>query len=82
MNQIDKYYNEFLPILLNGDRRGCTQQVMNMLENGISIKEIYLGVFQRSLTDIGTMWQKNHITVADEHLCTAIIQSIIIKLKI
>ena len=37
--------------------------------NGISVKDIYLHVFQSSLYEIGRLWQENKITVAQEHYC-------------
>ena len=48
-----------------------------MLSAKISIKHLYVDLFQHSLYDVGSLWETNKITVATEHLCTAITESLI-----
>lgn len=69
---------EYLDALLNADRRQAL--VMNAVERGISVRDIYLHVFQRSQYEIGRLWQTNQMTVAQEHLCTAATQLIMSQL--
>lgn len=71
---------EYLDALLIGDRRQASQVVMNAVERGIPIRDIYLHVFQRSQYEIGRLWQSNQITVGQEHLCTAATQLIMSQL--
>lgn len=80
MEAFNSFYMDFFTQLRNGKRRECTDLVIDLLEKGTDIKDIYVNIFQKSLVDIGALWQQNKITVADEHLCTAIIQSIMMAL--
>ncbi len=42
------------------------------IEAGIGLKPLYTELFQRSLYDIGHLWERNALSVATEHLSTAI----------
>lgn len=62
---------DFLNCLLDGDRRGAIRRIDRAIEDGVSIKALYLDVFQSSQRELGRLWQLNQITVAQEHFCTA-----------
>ena len=62
---------QFLDRLLEGDRRGAVALIDQAIEDGGSIKALYLDVFQSSQRELGRLWQLNRITVAQEHFCTA-----------
>src|SRR5690606_30354946 len=47
---------------------------------GLDLRTLYLEVFQPALREIGQLWQENRVTVADEHLATAITQSAMLRL--
>ena len=66
--------------LLNGNRKEASRIVLKEAENGTSIKDIYLNVFQKSQYEIGRLWLENKITVAKEHFCTAATQQIMSQL--
>jgi len=70
----------YLELLLNGDRHSAGKMIIEAVDNGISVKDIYLHVFQSSLYEIGRLWQENKITVAQEHYCTAATQLIMSQL--
>jgi methanogenic corrinoid protein MtbC1 len=42
------------------------------LERGASVLDVQLGVIQEAQREIGRLWQENSISVAQEHLATAI----------
>ena len=67
---------QYLHALLQADRQLATQLVMDAIDNGASIQDVYLNVFQRSQYEIGRLWQTNQIGVAQEHYCTAATQMI------
>jgi len=67
--------DEYLALLLAGGRREATAMVMQALDAGADIRRIYMDVFQHALHKVGTLWMRNEITVAQEHYCTASIQS-------
>ncbi|MVO99844.1 cobalamin B12-binding domain-containing protein [Paenibacillus lutrae] len=62
--------------LLRADRREALQLVLDRVEAGIPITDLYLHVFQPSQREIGRLWQTNQISVAQEHLCTAATQMV------
>ena len=66
---------EFLEAVLAGSRRTAFGVVDRALEAGLELRGLYLDVFQPALRDVGRLWQENRITVADEHLATAITQA-------
>jgi methanogenic corrinoid protein MtbC1 len=70
----------YLAALLKGERHVASQLILNALESGTSIKEIYLQVFQPTQHELGRLWQMNRLTVAQEHYCTAATQLIMSQL--
>ena len=60
--------------LLRGDRQLASRLVLQVVELGTPVKEIYLHVFLPTLQEIGRLWQINQISVAEEHYTTAATQ--------
>ena len=75
-----KLLEQYLKLLLDGDRHSAGKMIIEAVDNGINVKDIYLHVFQSSLYEIGRLWQENKITVAQEHYCTAATQLIMSQL--
>ena len=67
---------DYLAALLRTDRKGAAELVHRAVRDGLSLKRIYLDVFQQSQREIGRLWQVNRVTVAQEHYCTAATQAI------
>lgn len=65
----------YLTALLRADRRMAAEIVSNAARDGVSIRDLYLHVFQPVQREIGRLWQNNEISVAEEHYCTASTQS-------
>ena len=82
MNKIlsDNITSDFLQGLLNGDKKKCSALTHQYLQRNPSIKDLYEGVFKTALYEVGTLWEKNKITVATEHMATAITESILNEL--
>lgn len=70
-------YNEYLDHLLAGRRAECSRIVTRLLENRIDIKSLYMDLFQKSLYEVGRLWESNRISVAREHLATAITEGLL-----
>lgn len=70
-------YLHFLNALLDGDKKQCFQIVDNLVEQNVSVKEIFLGLFQRSMYRIGQMWEKERCSIGNEHVATKIIEGLI-----
>lgn len=66
--------------LLSLDRQAAEKIILDAVQKGTDIKDIYLYVFQPSQYEIGSLWQANKITVAMEHFCTASTQFIMTRL--
>jgi methylmalonyl-CoA mutase cobalamin-binding domain/chain len=71
---------EYLQALLESDRRRASQLILDAVQAGVPVKDIYLHVFQRSQYEIGRLWHMNQITIAHEHYCTAATQMIMSQL--
>jgi MerR family transcriptional regulator, light-induced transcriptional regulator len=72
--------HRYLKALLQGERHRASGMILEAVQAGTSVKDIYLHVFQRSQYEIGRLWQLNRITVAHEHYCTAATQMIMSQL--
>jgi len=73
-------YREYFNALLQGDSARCKGIIQSLLSQRYGILDLYENVFRRSLYDIGELWAKNMLTVADEHIATAITESLITQL--
>ena len=72
----DELYQSYLGFLLSGDRPSCTGVVETLLDRGIALKSLYADLFQKSLYEVGKLWESNRISVAREHLATAITEGL------
>lgn len=75
--KLETIYQAYLEALIRGDRHSCRSMVEEMLHNEIDIKDLYVGIFQRSLYRVGELWECNQLTVAREHIATAITESLL-----
>jgi len=69
------HYAEYLAAIRSGDRRRAFQVIDTARDAGLDLAGIYLGIFQPALREIGGLWQNNELTVAEEHLATAITEA-------
>ena len=70
----------YLATLLKGDQKQARLMVLEAIEQGTPVRDIYLHVFQNSQREIGRLWQQRKISVGQEHFCTAATQSIMSQL--
>ena len=70
----------YLDALLLGHRQVALRQIMEAVQGGVPVRDVYLHVFQPVQHEIGRLWQINQITVAQEHYCTAATQLIMSQL--
>ena len=69
-------YEEYLAALLQGDRPCCSRIVQDRNLAGADMKDLYVNLFQRSLYQVGDLWEQHRISVAVEHLATAITERV------
>lgn len=70
----------FLQAALRGDRKAASVVALEQLNAGGSIEDVYLNLLQTTLYETGRLWESNRISVAQEHMLTAIIQSVMVQL--
>lgn len=65
----------YLARQLAGDRRGAIRLLQDEgLSRGASVSELQFQVIGEAQREIGRLWQENRISIAQEHLATAISQ--------
>lgn len=75
----EELYRGYLAALLAGERGVCRNTVDGVLERNRAIRELYENLFRRSLYEVGALWERGRISVADEHLATAITESLLTR---
>ncbi len=65
-------YRSYFDALLTGQRSTCRNIVLKLRDEDVPLEDIYVHLFQRSLYEIGSLWEQNRISVATEHMATAI----------
>jgi len=73
----DEIYNAYLQALLAGERAQCVELVNRLLERRIPLYDLYVNLFQRAMYQVGELWEFNRISVAVEHLATAITEGLL-----
>jgi methanogenic corrinoid protein MtbC1 len=73
---IDNEYKNYLSALIHGERRNCHNIVDRIKNNVATISDLYTQLFQKSLYEVGQLWEFNKISVAVEHVATAITESL------
>ncbi len=68
----ESVYKHYFKALVSGDRSRCAETVSQLIEKNTTAQIIYTDLFQKSLYEIGELWEQNRISVAVEHLATAI----------
>lgn len=69
--------DRFTAYLLAGESRGCRTLTEELLAQGCPVADLYQNIFQQALYRIGELWEQNRISVAREHIATAIVESLL-----
>lgn len=69
-NKRDQYIQQ----QLRGDRRAALHFIEAALQEGASVDEVRCRIVQDAQREIGRLWQEDRITIAQEHMATAISQ--------
>lgn len=76
----NKFSNDFLTNLLIANRRECSAIAHRFLNENNSVNDLYEKVIKVALYEVGKLWEQNRISVASEHLATAITEGILNEL--
>ncbi len=64
----------YLQAAIKGERRAAVSLALESLKRVSDIVDVYVDIFQASQYEVGRLWETNRITVAEEHMATAITQ--------
>ena len=70
----------FIQAILRGERKAAVGIALGALRAGQTIGDVYAEVLQKALYEVGRRWETNQITVAREHMATAVTQSVMAQL--
>jgi methanogenic corrinoid protein MtbC1 len=73
-NTIKYLQSNYLQAAISGSGRQADAVVTKAFHQHLTVNDIYLDIFQSTGYAIGALWQNNKISVAQEHLVTAIIE--------
>ena len=77
----DSLYHNYFSYLIKGEKNRCKQIVEELSLKNTAVERIYTDLFQRSLYQVGEYWELNRISVATEHMATAITENMMIQLQ-
>lgn len=72
-----KASEDFLSILLKGERQKGMDLVNELLTDNKGVQQIYEEVIKPAMYKVGELWEAGTISVAFEHLASAIVESIL-----
>jgi methanogenic corrinoid protein MtbC1 len=70
----------FLSAIVRGDASAARRIVFEALACGADLLDVYVGILQGALYELGVLWEQNRISVTQEHMASAIAQSVITEL--
>lgn len=76
----DALRDRYLVTLLGDDERSCRELVHEAIDDGASTVDLHLLVFEPVLYEVGRRWETGEVSVAQEHFCTAVTESIMARL--
>lgn len=67
----------YLQAVRSGERRAALNIVLEALRAGATVPDVYVDILQPVQYQIGRLWERNEISVAEEHVATAITQYVL-----
>ncbi|MFP4481488.1 MAG: B12-binding domain-containing protein [Thermovirgaceae bacterium] len=71
---------DFRDALLLGDHRACLDTAARKVASEDDLEAFYLGIVQPAMYSIGDLWEWDEISVAEEHLASAIVARVMASL--
>jgi methanogenic corrinoid protein MtbC1 len=68
------FRDRYLAAQLAGERRGAIRVIDQAVSTGMTIADIRQFVIQEAQREIGRLWQEDRVSIAQEHMATAISQ--------
>lgn len=73
----EESYRRYVAGLLTNNRSQCQAEFEGWLAATPDLRELYEGLVQRSLYEVGELWEQGKISVASEHAATAMNESLL-----
>lgn len=70
----------FVDLLIGPSPRAARSSVLDLVEGGMPPRKVYVDVLAPAMREVGRRWQVGVATVAQEHLATAIVRSVMATL--
>ena len=67
---------DYLVALMYGDHHAALRCVCDAMDEGASLAQAYVQMVQPALYEVGNQWQRNRLSVSQEHLVTATSQDV------
>ncbi|MBD2767592.1 cobalamin B12-binding domain-containing protein [Hymenobacter sp. BT664] len=71
----------YLALLLAADRPAAQRLVLQEAEASTDVRDLYLHVLQPAQREVGSLWQRGTISIAEEHYCTAATAGLMAQLR-
>lgn len=71
----------YLECVLSSKRDEGIELVLGLSRSGVPVTEIYTSVLHPAQAELGRMWHRHEISIADEHYATAVTQELMSRLR-
>lgn len=71
--------DELLRALVAGDQVQAELVALDAVAGGMPLADLYADVLAPALNEVGRRWQAGDLTVADEHLATAVVEGVMAR---
>lgn len=78
--ELSSLQKEYFNSVLNGNKQLAVKLILDSVDNKVSAKDIYIYVLERSLKEIGRLWEMNIIDIYQEHYFSNVTQQIMSQL--
>jgi MerR family transcriptional regulator, light-induced transcriptional regulator len=79
--EVGRVATAYLDSVIKGDRTMAQKTIGDAIDKGLSLKDVYLRVFQSTQYEMGRLWQQGQASVAEEHHMTEVTQEMMSQLK-
>lgn len=70
-------YQRYLAALLANDYQACRSAFISWMESRSDLRSLYDDLVKRALYEVGDLWESGRISVATEHMATAVSESLL-----
>lgn len=74
VSRFEKEIDQYMECLFKRDTRRSMQLILEFVDRGISLDDLYVEILSESMRRVGELWHTAKITVDAEHYCTSVTQ--------